>query len=343
MNSAKKLTDVMGVGDYIKFNGVHIQGSTEENMRNIKHMTTAMVVAKTAEELKYMDIPTTAARIQSLDQVTNNKIENFKIVTRVMNNTKITDTEAGILGTLESGEVAKLFGVKPKSKKKSDTKAASDDSDDEITVIGDETEEDKKDKAIIEELKPSELRKLMMCYMEAVTKNNEYKVKMKMNLEEIRRASKTEKSCEFLENFFLYLGRQCKSAIRGVKFGHVFVNQSQVNLIKERGILSKEDIKKVEHVEKGKEPVDTSIGNLFTSQDLRKILLNFMKVIQSAMTLQQLAEESKISEEEARELIKDITQVCKATIETGNTTQGIKYHNVFINSAWVDKINKFDF
>ena len=68
-----------------------------------------------------------------------------------------------------------------------------------------------------------------------------------------------------------------------------------------------------------------------------------MKVIQSAMTLQQLAEESKISEEEARELIKDITQVCKATIETGNTTQGIKYHNVFINSAWVDKINKFDF
>ena len=105
----KKLSDVMEVGDFIKFNAALVESKAIDCPRDINYMTTAMIVAKTAEELKTKNIPETAARILSLDQVAPTKMENFKVVVGVMNSTKINEVEEALLDGLRSGNVAAEF------------------------------------------------------------------------------------------------------------------------------------------------------------------------------------------------------------------------------------------
>ena len=59
---------------------------------------------------------------------------------------------------------------------------------------------------------------------------------------EIVNLTNIEKENKFFEDFFLYFAKQCRNAIKGVKIGHVFVTQAQVNMIKTRGIMNVEDI-----------------------------------------------------------------------------------------------------
>jgi len=339
----KKLSDVMEVGDFIKFNAVHISSKAEDSARDIKYMTTAMVVAKTADELKTTHIPETAARILSLDQVTPTKVENFKVVVGVMNSTNMNEIEETLLEELRSGRVATEFSVRPAQIELPDdgVVAVDDDSDDEVTVIGDDTEEDLHEKSkIINEFTPSELRKLIMCYMEAVTKLAENKTKSKVNLEEIAKNAKIEKEKSLFDNFFLYLGQQCRFAIKGVKIGHVFVTQTQVNLIKSRGVMNREDIQTSDD---STAKIEENICSLFSAQDLRKILLNFMKLIQNTITLEQLCTVGDISDEEHIQVLEEITEACRNAPKDEGKAKGIKMQNIFINATWVDKISKYNF
>ena len=336
----KKLSDVMEIGDFIKFNGVHMETEAKDSPRDIKYMTTALIVAKTADDLKDMSIPATAARISSLDQVAPTKIENFKVVVGVMNSTKVNEVEAELLEDLRSGDVSANFSVSPLAAPISDVVYVSEESDDEVTVIGDDIEDDENAKGnILDDLKPNELRKLIMCYMEIVTKMAENKSKRKINIEEIAKSTKIEKDIQFFEDFFLYLGKQCRHAIKGVKVGHVFVTQAQVNMIKTRGIMTRQDLEK----EDDAEPKEENICSLFAAADLRKILLNFMKVIQNTMTLEQLGKEGHISLEEVNQLLAEITKACRDAPRDDGKAKGIKMQNIFINATWVDKITKYNF
>jgi len=339
----KKLSDVMGVGDFIKFNAAMVESKSPDGPRDIKYMTTAMVVAKTAEEIKSKHIPETAARISSLEQVAQTKLENFKVVVGVMNSTKINDAEKMILERLRSGQIAAEFSSKACPVEPSfDVVVPEEESDDEITVIGDEGENESENVSdkIMTELKPNELRKLIMCYMEAVSKLPEKKSSRKINVREIVKNTKIEKSDSFFENFVLYLGQQCRFAIKGVKIGHVFVTQAQVNMIKTRGVMSREDIDISDDKD---EKIEEKVSSLFSAQDLRKVLLNFMKLIQGSITLNQLCTEAGISAEEADKLLREITVACSSAQREVGRAKGMKFQNIFINSTWVEKITGYNY
>ena len=82
---------------------------------------------------------------------------------------------------------------------------------------------------------------------------------------------------------------------------------------------------------------------MFAAADLRKILLNFMKVIQNTMTLEQLGKEGHISSEEVNQLLAEITEACRDAPREDGKAKGIKMQNIFINATWVDKITKYNF
>jgi len=103
----KKLSDVMIVGDYIKFNAAKVESEMQETkVREVPYMTTAMVVAKTVDEIKAAAIPNTAAVVTSLDQVTKEKIANFRTVTNFLGNKKLTSKEEAMLEEITRGDLA---------------------------------------------------------------------------------------------------------------------------------------------------------------------------------------------------------------------------------------------
>jgi len=72
----------------------------------VPYMTTAMVVAKTVDEIKAAAIPNTAAVVTSLDQVTKEKIANFRTVTNFLGNKKLTSKEEAMLEEITRGDLA---------------------------------------------------------------------------------------------------------------------------------------------------------------------------------------------------------------------------------------------
>merc|ERR1712203_1003227 len=69
-------------------------------------MATAMVLAKTVDEIKVASIPETAAVVTSLDQVTKEKIANFRTVTNFLGNKKLTSKEEVMLEEITRGDLA---------------------------------------------------------------------------------------------------------------------------------------------------------------------------------------------------------------------------------------------
>ena len=91
------------------------------------------------------------------------------------------------------------------------------------------------------------------------------------------------------------------------------------------------------------EKFEEQTSSLFLAQDLRKVLLKFMKIIEGNITLDQLCAETGISAEEADKLLGEITTACKNAPKEGGRVKGIKFQNIFINSTWVEKITRYSY
>ena len=365
----KKLSDALNIGDFVKLNAIRIdseesaQGKDSAN-RVIKYMATAMVATTDADQLKLLEIPETAPKITSLGQVTGNKIENFKIVSKVLRTQKLSARETEIITELKSGALLEkaVPSLAPQSE---ENPPVTIDSDDEITVLEDETE-DALD-CISEEMKPSDLRKLLMTYIDMVTLKNNSKSSAKIKLEEVRKTSKIDKDDQFVETFLLQLGNKCRTVTKGVKVGHVFVTQLQANMIRTAGVMRAEDLSREPFTEpeaatEGVKPAnngvikvaaaappaaeptitDSDLISKLTPMKLRKILMSFMQFIDKKTTIEKISTELQTTLSYTKQVFRAVTAVCKVVPFKNGKREGIKLQNIFVSSAWVEKIVEFD-
>ena len=306
----KPLEQVMEVGDFVRFNGVRLESVSQQRERDIRHLATSLVVAKTPEDLKKLKYPADIEQIFSLNQISKDKIENFKAVVKIMNEKRLRKIEKDFLDQAKDGTFAANVLNLPKENLRQEREAVvattirNGPSQEEIEEmksyealikekvlqkakerrntkeIGNETPSINKPTAAIEdssnsdthekredvaersasveveekgvvdieklsqELKPKELRKLIMAYIGAISILPENPEQRKVEVAEVIKKINSEKEIEFFENFFISLGQQCVKAEKGIKVGHVFVTQMQVRSIRGRGILCRADILK---------------------------------------------------------------------------------------------------
>jgi len=136
----KKLPDVLAAGHFLKINLVKVETS-DGGHRNIQYMATAMVVHKTIDGVKVKEIPDAAPIISDIEQVTQNKLDNFKVVAGVINQTKPSQNEEAIIKTIKTGELMRSFTGKSRTenvnprREESPVTINNEESDEEITVI----------------------------------------------------------------------------------------------------------------------------------------------------------------------------------------------------------------
>ena len=70
---------------------------------------------------------------------------------------------------------------------------------------------------LVEQLKPKELRKLIMAYIEAVSSLPEDAARRSVNIAAVTANINTDKDSEFFEDFFVSLGQNCKKAEKAIK------------------------------------------------------------------------------------------------------------------------------
>jgi len=244
----------MKVGDYIRFNGVRMEPAGQAGeVRDIRYLATAVVVSKFSEEVKTLHYPIDIAKIESVDQVAKTKISNFNIVAGVMNNTKLNDTEKRLLEDIKEGKLGGKF--MDLSNISSDNVLQESEGSDDETTCGENINnhnKKKKDKqkdeniidiqTLVDDLKPKMLRKLIMSYIEIVSKLPENAPNEKFDIASIIKSLNTEKNFRFFVDFFISLGHACQTAEKGIKVGHVFLTQTQVKAIRNKGISCEDDI-----------------------------------------------------------------------------------------------------
>ena len=188
--------------------------------------------------------------ITELDQVTSNKLDNFKVVAGVMNKDKPSAAELQLLGEIRAGDLFKQFTARKAAQMQTPAHTISDDtpivieneeSDEEITVI-EETETGVEDKIPTEDLKPKDLRSLIMAYNDMVTQHSTLPDREKYDMTKLQEASKIEKPLKFFEDFCFALYTKCENVRKGFKVGHIFVTQAQVKMILNHGIINHKDI-----------------------------------------------------------------------------------------------------
>lgn len=109
---------------------------------------------------------------------------------------------------------------------------------------------------LVEQLKPKELRKLIMAYIEAVSSLPEDAARRSVNIAAVTANINTDKDSKFFEDFFVSLGQNCKKAEKAIKVGHVLVTMMQIKTIRSRGVLTKGDITSGPIPEKSTSKVD---------------------------------------------------------------------------------------
>jgi hypothetical protein len=114
----KKLGEVMAAGDFVKFNAVRVEPAVEKDpppVREVRYLATALVTADTASAIKGAAIPGSAARVTSLDQVTKEKITNFRTVVAFLGGKAPGPAEERLLEAVARGDLATqvLNWVKP--------------------------------------------------------------------------------------------------------------------------------------------------------------------------------------------------------------------------------------
>jgi len=386
-----KLSDVMAVGDFIKFNAAKVESETQDaKVREVPYMTTALVVAKTVDEIKAATIPDTAAVVTSLDQVTKEKIANFRTVTNFLGGKKPTSKEEALLEEISRGELASQVLDHPslptrgnndeviledseteetdeeEEGEEMDGQNQEEEDDDEIMIVeerhmgvvkelhqdetkpesGNETPKSSRQESedesraneagekldgLSKELRPSELRKVVMAYIGMLSRIEDRTI----DVVKLRDSSQPEIETDFLIKFLLSLGEVCKVAKKGLKVGHVFITQSQVTLIQERGALEPSHLTGVvKQFPSGTQGPDilAKLGpNAF-----RKILLGFVQLIEGKTTLTKLGLETGVVTD-LKEVLKTVVVICKANIEM-NENKGFKLQNIFINSNLANQI-----
>jgi len=217
--------------------------------------------------------------------------------------------------------------------KKKDGAAAKAKSDGEVDV-----------EKICEDLTPKQIRKLVMAYMDVVGKMPEKNPRTKIDpLAIAKSANINNKDMAFLEKFFFAFAHGCRNSFKGMKFGSVFVTQSQVKAVLAKGIMGPEHILREGEVQ----PADEQTGDVFSDfrpDQLRKLVLGFLKVMEQKKSWGEIATEHNISLEAAQQALVALTEKVKE-VAKGDIREVVpfKLQAIFISKDWAKRIFTFNF
>ena len=293
--------------------------------------------------------------ITELDQVTSNKLDNFKVVAGVMNKDKPSAAELQLLGEIRAGDLFKQFTARKAPQMQTPAHTISDDtpivieneeSDEEITVI-EETETGVEDKIPTEDLKPKDLRSLIMAYNDMVTQHSTLPDREKYDMTKLQEASKIEKPLKFFEDFCFALYTKCENVRKGFKVGHIFVTQAQVKMILNHGIINHKDIMgqkeymKLKHEAKWAVMSDEDLMKTLPFNILRKFIIDFHNFLCGRVSIVQMSKNAGLSEDKSRRVMQAVGKACMAAPVVSGHPQGLKVQNIFISATWVQEIQNY--
>jgi len=293
--------------------------------------------------------------ITELDQVTSNKLDNFKVVAGVMNKDKPSAAELQLLGEIRAGDLFKQFTARKAPQMQTPAHTISDDtpivieneeSDEEITVI-EETETGVEDKIPTEDLKPKDLRSLIMAYNDMVTQHSTLPDREKYDMTKLQEASKIEKPLKFFEDFCFALYTKCENVRKGFKVGHIFVTQAQVKMILSHGIINHKDIMgqkeymKLHHEAKWAVMSDEDLMKTLPFNILRKFIIDFHNFLCGRVSIVQMSKNAGLSEDKSRRVMQAVGKACMAAPVVSGHPQGLKVQNIFISATWVQEIQNY--
>ena len=196
---------------------------------------------------------------------------------------------------------------------------------------------------ICEDLTPKQIRKLVMAYMEVVGKMPEKNPRTKIDPLAIAKSANINKDMAFLEKFFFAFAHGCRNSFKGMKFGSVFVTQSQVKAVLAKGIMGPEHILREGEVQAATEQTGDVFSD-FRPDQLRKLVLGFLKVMEQKKSWGEIAKEHNISLETAQQLLVALTEKVKE-VAKGDIREVVpfKLQAIFISKDWAKRIFTFNF
>ena len=128
-----------------------------------------------------------------------------------------------------------------------------------------------------------------------------------------------------------------------MKFGSVFVTQSQVKAVLGKGIMGPEHILREGEVQQA----DEQTGDVFSDfrpDQLRKLVLGFLKVMEQKKSWGEIAKEHNISLEAAQQALVALTEKVKE-VAKGDIREVVpfKLQAIFISKDWAKRIFTFNF
>ena len=217
-------------------------------------------------------------------------------------------------------------------KKKEEASAGKPKSDGEVDV-----------EKICEDLTPKQIRKLVMAYMDVVGKMPEKNPRTKIDPLAIAKNANINKDMAFLEKFFFAFAHGCRNSFKGMKFGSVFVTQGQVKAVLAKGIMGPEHILREGEVQVATEQTGDVFSD-FRPDQLRKLVLGFLKVMEQKKSWGEIAKEHDISLETAQQLLVALTEKVKE-VAKGDIREVVpfKLQAIFISKDWAKRIFTFNF
>ena len=196
---------------------------------------------------------------------------------------------------------------------------------------------------VCEDLTPKQIRKLVMAYMDVVGKMPEKNPRNKIDPLAIAKSANINKDMTFLEKFFLAFAHSCRNSFKGMKFGSVFVTQSQVKAVLVKGIMGPEHILREGEVQVSVEQTGDVFSD-FRPDQLRKLVLGFLKVMEQKKSWGEVAQEHNISLETAQQLLVALTEKVKE-VAKGDIREVVpfKLQAIFISKDWAKRIFTFNF
>ena len=196
---------------------------------------------------------------------------------------------------------------------------------------------------VCEDLTPKQIRKLVMAYMDVVGKMPEKNPRNKIDPLAIAKSANINKDVTFLEKFFLAFAHSCRNSFKGMKFGSVFVTQSQVKAVLVKGIMGPEHILREGEVQTSVEQTGDVFSD-FRPDQLRKLVLGFLKVMEQKKSWGEVAQEHNISLETAQQLLVALTEKVKE-VAKGDIREVVpfKLQAIFISKDWAKRIFTFNF
>lgn len=181
---------------------------------------------------------------------------------------------------------------------------------------------------------------MISSYNALVKGNSMRKTKEKYNLEVIRKASNVDKDLDFLQDLLLKIGEHCRRMKKGFKVGHMFLTNSQVNLILSHGILSKGDICSDKNIQEthGAGVEEDDILKHIQFNKLRKFIIDFHNHMCNRLTLEELNKNAGMNMGQSRKVMLAISKACR---NAANTNQGIKIHNIYVSPGWLEKLKSY--